>query len=314
MDAIAGLNIKPIPVKVKATEKSRTDMHQLISDIQLGQYTDPELTAGLAKYSYKDFVKHTEQLLEKIILFKETVYGKMDMRKLVLNFLGDIVEGETIYPGQAHYIDQCVVDQLFFGLGHIISMIQSLAAEFPQIEIYGVWGNHGRLGKKGVNHARSNFDYIFYKCIEQAFEYQENVNVYVSKSPLMMVRHGDYNFCLFHGDGVKSWGGIPYYGLDRMARNMSGLANMIIHYVLVGHFHRDAAISLPANGRLFANGCWPGGSLLSVTKMFEASIPRQTMYLFHDEEGIHSVNDLRLGKLPKLEVGEGGIYYPVDED
>jgi len=304
--SILKLKIRPMKVVVKHDFSNNNSMHLLISDVQVGQFTDPVLTAGLTKYSYEDFKKRLAVLLEKVAVFKD-LYGKQPVTKLVVNLLGDIVEGETIYPGQAFYIDQCAVDQIFSALGEFTSFFKTLSEMFGLIEIFSVWGNHGRVGLKGMNHTRTNWDYIFYRSLQTALSSQPNIKMYVSESPLMFIKHGDFNFFLYHGDGIRRYYGIPYYGLDRMAKQLPSLANMLIHYVLVGHHHRDASISLP-NGRMIVNGCFPGGSLFSAVQLFETSVPRQIMFMFHNKRGIHSVNDLVLDDAPRLVVGEGGIY------
>jgi len=61
---------------------------------------------------------------------------------------------------------------------------------------------------------------------------------------------------------------------------------------------------------MIVNGCFPGGSLFSAVQLFETSVPRQIMFMFHNKRGIHSVNDLVLDDAPRLVVGEGGIYEP----
>ena len=199
------------------------------------------------------------------------------------------------------------MEQVFQGKAEIESWLLMLAQVFPKIEIYCTWGNHGRVGKKGENPEQVNWDYVLYKMLAESMRVQPNVKVFVSEGPHMVVRHGDFNFFLSHGDKVKSWNGIPYYGLDRMCQKLAGLTGMILHYVLCGHFHRHATIEIPG-GMMLVNGNFVGGSYFSETVMFETSVPSQLMYLFHDEEGIHSKSHLVLDKVPELKADKNGIY------
>jgi hypothetical protein len=81
---------------------------------------------------------------------------------------------------------------------------------------------------------------------------------------------------------------IPYYGLDRMVRNINALEasrGSIIHYWLVGHFH--SASSIPVNaGEVFVNGSVVGASEFTVNGLGKADAPRQYMLGVHREHGV----------------------------
>jgi len=226
------------------------------------------------------------------------------LNKLTIHMLGDMVTGELIYKGQSWFIDALLVDQLMQGSEAYINFILMLAKHFPQIEIFCVIGNHGRHGKKGDAHPRSNFDYLFYMMLQRALRGQGNVTVYVAMSPTLIVQHGEFVFALNHNDNVMGWNGIPYYGLDRKARRMDGLYNMKIHYKLGGHFHTPAEL----NDETLLNGTMMGGSDLSVNKMMVATRPSQKIFYFDPHHGIHRTTNIYLADPVKLTADENGIF------
>ena len=68
--------------------------------------------------------------------------------------LGDIVEGELIFPGQSHLIDSSLYRQVTVDGPRIMHTFFSILLEnFKEVEVYWVIGNHGALG------GRSRRDY-----------------------------------------------------------------------------------------------------------------------------------------------------------
>ncbi len=167
-------------------------------------------------------------------------------------------------------------------------------------------GNHGRPGAKGENHYLTNFDYLLYRMLQMSLRSQENVKVFVSESPEMLVRNGDFNFHLSHGEKVMSYSGTPYYGLDRKYRKLANLYNMIVNYQLIGHFHSPAQLS----EHILINGSLVGGDDLSINRMSQSTVPSQKIFYMHPKHGINRVSDLYLDTMPILTPDLDGIYTP----
>lgn len=290
----------PPPEKIKIPQ----EFHALRSDDHVGEKLEAAWVQGIAEFNKDEFVIRNNRWKDKVITFREQDKKSLGLNKLVLYMLGDHITGELIYAGQAYNIDMAAVDQLFFCLQEYVNTILALASVFPEIEIFMVIGNHGRMGKKGENHPRSNLDYILYRSIQNALERQPNVRVFVSESPTMIVQNGNYNFALNHNDNVRGYQGIPYYGLERKARRLSDLYGIQIHYKLGGHFHTPANL----NDETILNGCLPGGSDLSINKMNVATRPSQKVFYFDPEHGINRESNLYLADPVKLTPDENGIY------
>ena len=295
-----------IPAKVPRKERVKQDQefHALNSDTHCGEVVDPEWVQGIAEYNSELFIGRMNLWAEKICLFRDQDKNSLGLNKLVMYMLGDHMEGELIYKGQAYNIDLITMDQFMLAFQTYVDIILFFASVFPKIEIFCVLGNHGRLGRKGEAHPKSNFDYLLYRMLNHTLKKQNNVKIYVSKSPTMIVRNGNYNFSLNHNDDVRSYLGIPYYGLDRKARRLNNLYNMIINYMLGGHFHTSANL----HDNIILNGSMVGGSDLSVNKMNTAELPSQKIFYFDGNHGIHRVSDIKLAEPVKLTPDENGIY------
>lgn len=301
---LASLKINPVKVPGHVHAQENQEFHLLRSDAQVGQVTDAAWTQGISRYNAEIYEDRIDTLLEKAILFKRQDEASLGLNKLVIHHLGDQVEGEGIFRGQAFAIDLCGVDQLFRSVEVEGRFLLTLAGVFEEIEVYCVPGNHGRPGGKGDNHPRTNFDYMFYKILALSLRDQPNIKFFISESPSMLVEFGKFLFLLNHGDVAKGWGGIPYYGLDRMANRVTQLYGKIIHYNLCGHHHTPCNLA----DKVLMNGCIPGGSDLSVNRLLAASRPSQKCFYFDPEHGINRESNLYLDEPVALKPDHNGIY------
>jgi len=311
VESISKYKISPISRKKKSTKKKQQEMHLLRSDAQVGELIKPEDTSGIGNYNYDIYKRRLNRLLDKVLLFREQDSPALGLSKMVIPNLGDQVQGEHIYRGQAFHIDRILVDQLFGSLfDEVNSFYLPLAREFDRIEIPCVAGNHGRVGRKGESPFRTNWDYVFYRCLKTTLEQAApHVKVHVSESPTMLMEHGKHLFAYGHGDDVNSWMGIPYYGLNRKAWKTDRLFNRIIDYHCVGHFH------VPANlaDNIIINGNMVGGSDLSINKMHSSTLPSQTLFYHDPENGVNRMSYLYLDELSELTADSNGILTPIHE-
>ena len=305
MAEILKIDFKPVKIPKPEKESHAEEFHLMKSDDQVGEKVDSEFVQGVSSYNIDSFIERMNRLTEKVILFRDQDKASLGLNKLVIYMLGDHVDGETIYKGQPFFIDAIAADQLMICFQTYVKCLLVLCEHFPEIEVFCVWGNHGRPGRKGENHPRTNYDFLLFRMLQETFALrQKNIKFYVSKSPTMLVQNGKFNFALNHFDSVPAWNGIPYYGLDRMARRLSDLYNVRIHFKLGGHFH------VPSNlgDEILINGTMVGGSVLSVNKMWVTSRPSQKIFYFNKNYGIHRETNLHLADPMTLTVDENGIY------
>ena len=281
------------------------DLFALRSDAHVGAKVDKKWVAGINIYDADTYFKRAWMWAEMLVKFREQDKKSHNLNKLVLNFLGDQITGEKIYPGQTFQLDMYLTDQIFHSIETEVNIVLYLAKHFPEIEVFCVLGNHGRVGRPGEYHYKSNFDYIFYKAFKMALKNQKNVKVFVSESPTMLVQHGNKNFVLNHGDSVKGWAGIPFYGIERQFRKLTGLHNITVDYELMAHFHNPSTLS----NQVFINGSLVGGDELSINKMGLNTLPCQKIFYFHKGKGmINRESSIYLDVKRIPEVDTNGIY------
>ena len=315
--AIARISAMP-PVKASAVaqtaSKDPSELMLLISDVHVGEYNDPALMGGITGpegYCFSVFQESANTLESKVLFFKRLYSKGWNINKLVVNFLGDLVTGEQIFLGQALQIDRIVTDQIFYAAHRFASMVRTWAKHFPEVEVYCMPGNHGRLGKKGELHWRSNMDYIAYRVMSILLADVPHVRFVIAAGPFLVVEHGnDWRFLIHHGDSIPG-GGVTkgnLVNIERKVHHFSQMADLTIHYSLSAHFHRSASLGLAGGGRIISNGSFPGGSPYSINELGDAQIPSQKLLLFSPDKGVHSETDIILGPRPGLRRDSNRVY------
>lgn len=307
--------LKPYkPLKTAPTRgKDSAELHLLVSDVHVGEYNDPNLMVGMSEgYDFQKFLDAADRLEERVLFFRN-LYGRAwQMKKLVVNLLGDMVTGEQIFLGQALQIDRILTDQVFEAAHRFACMIRNWARHFEEVEVYCMPGNHGRLGKKSELHWRSNMDYVSYRVIGILLRDLEATSVIIAEGPFMIVEHGDWRFLLHHGDSIPGAGVAKgnLVSLERKVQQFAQMADMPIHFSLSGHQHRSASIAATAGGRIIANGSWPGGSPFSVHVIGDVQLPSQKLFLFHGQNGVIAETDIILGQKVALRADERRMVTP----
>jgi transposase-like protein len=276
---------KPEPVKGPFDDEEAC---LLISDCQVGQEMTLEETGGLGEYNSEIFERRAHNLLKSVRKITSIHRMAYDLPMLHIWFLGDIGENESIFEGQRNYIDSDVLTQLFRACDVFCEFIVSLLADYPQVKIVGITGNHGRVGKKGEFKEYANWDRICYHFIEARLRNEKRITFDIPKSWWRIAQVRGWKFLLTHGDDIRAWRGFPYYGVDRADANYTLLLQSInesYEYFVCGHHHNRAEFDRP-KGEKIVNGAWPGGSIFSLKKLNTASEPSQLFFGVHERKKI----------------------------
>lgn len=268
----------------------------MVSDIQAGTYISKESTGGLNEYNWAVLEKQFDALfygLEEIVIRHKKV---APINNLHVHLLGDIVEGWDIFKGQTNSIDQDIANQVLDIADLITDFLDRARTLFKHIHVVGVPGNHGRIGKRGENLHYVNFDYIVYRIVQKLLQNYPEFTWQISESWWQIDTIYDYDFLMFHGDDIRGWQGIPYYGIDRAAKNYRELLELLgarYDYMEIGHFHVPSELSGVTTEK-FVNGCWPGGTIYSMKGLGAASTPLQKLFAVHPKQGVTYRYPIRL--------------------
>jgi hypothetical protein len=232
---------------------------------------------------------------------------------LHINFLGDIITGETIFRGQQRQIDLPLHDQIFKGADCIARrLLMPLCKNFSKIVVRTVNGNHGRINRPGDLDFNTNGDYFLYRTVEMIMKEQKNCEFIISESPAMIFETEelpDIKHLITHGTNIKCFNSIPFYGIARMSMRYVDVFGIPIQYFHLGHFHTSSQLS-NANGETLINGAFFSTNDFSMNLLNTKSQPKQRLYgLTH--RGIVWTRDIQLAPIVKAVKNDKLTYTPI---
>ena len=71
------------------------------------------------------------------------------------------------------------------------------------------------MAKNNIEKKFVNWDYIIYKWLAKSMENQSGISFEIPRSNFHILNVMNQKILITHGTGIKSWGGIPFYGLAR---------------------------------------------------------------------------------------------------
>lgn len=289
-DAAAAISI-PAVAAPKADKRKPTGETAilLLSDWQLGKIT-PTYNSDVA-------ANRVKQLADKVRKLAEIQRSDHPVRELRIYLLGDLVEGEDIFPGQSHLIDAGLYSQLFNGAEMLAKLVRDMLGDFEKVRVVGVIGNHGRLGRQGTFRPESNADAMMYKIAkmlvgdEKRLEWEDTFTA-GERHWYATDKVYDKTWFLFHGDQISGgFAGFPWYGFGKKLLGWN-LSVERFDFSAAGHFHTPV--------RMYLNGLthWSGGSIESTNtyaqeRLAAAGEPCQYL-LFQNPEGVTAEYLVRL--------------------
>lgn len=278
--------------KYKADEETLVLM---LSDEQIGQRGVKEET-GFMDYNVKIFEQELRYLFDTIIYIVELHRASVPIKKLVILFLGDNVENESVFAGQAFQIDVDLCDQLFIGIDLISWFISALAEHFETVETYWIAGNHGRIGKPGEHRYHVTWDYVFAKFVESKLRDHKNVTFTIPKKWWWVATVEGWKILMVHGEDIRRYMKIPWYDTKAFEADYTKMLQSIgedFTYFCFAHHHIPIQWD-SAWGERICNGTFQGYNIWAMKRLRACVRPTQIMFFMHRKVGIASRYLIRL--------------------
>lgn len=274
----------------KAKSDTPQDAIVLLSDVHAGQVVFPEEIGGMNAYNHEIFLRRFEDFERgtyEIIRHQQSAFPVETMSVLSL---GDLIEGDGIFKSQRLFVDRDLMKQVFETAQRVAEFLVRSLQVVKTVNVHAVPGNHGRIHSKGEDKTYVNWDYVVMKTVElYCKEYADRIHFNIPESFFIITEIGGHNWLLYHGDDVKSWAGIPWYGIQRAIGEWIQIFNTMgktFQYAAQGHFHREAKIDVAA-GEVFINGNWVGTNEHSL-HMRAVGLPKQLLLFSHPQYGVTS--------------------------
>ena len=293
-DATSTLEYKPVPPpKNNKSSKNAEVAVVLLSDWQLAKVTP--------SYSTEVCERRIEELGAKIVELTELQRAHHPVKECRVYLLGDLIEGELIFPGQAHLIDASLYAQVLSDGPRILGgLLRHLAASFESVRVVGVIGNHGSLGGRARRdyHPESNADAMMYEVTRLALQAEKRITWGPNSLTGERLWYatddvGDSRFFLFHGDQVRGgFAGFPWYGFGRKLQGWNSLYNF--DYAVSGHFHTPVRGYYTGNITHWGNGSTESDNTYAQENMAASGRPSQWLLYVNPRSGVSAEYEVHL--------------------
>lgn len=235
--------------------------------------------------------------IDKLVTIARTDHPVHEAR---VYLLGDMVEGEIIFPQQQSEVDASLFDQIRDAAEAIVRWLRQLLVTFSKLHVVGIVGNHGRLSESRRYGRRSNADRILYLLIRSILDKEPRITWNVPDEDWYVVDHpfgGERpGFLLFHGNEIP---GSAAHSVGTVAKHIYGWASGAVpepfNYAIYGHWHT------PRRYRFNRFIAWCNGSLESTStyaqeKLAAVGYPEQLVMFVHPRRGVSSEYWCQLGE------------------
>ena len=205
------------PKPGKGKVKPSVALLSLVSDLQTGEHTEPKETDGWGRFNYAIADARMARLSERSLRYVDIQRSGYRIDECHVFLLGDMVSGdiheELLRTNEVPPPVQAIL------AGRLVARhVSAMAGSFPRVVAHTIGGsNHSRLTKKYQfkGGTLNSYDYVAYQHAEALTTNYSNVawKHYASKKPLVHI--GRFGFLCAHGDHIRAWMGVPWYGMER---------------------------------------------------------------------------------------------------
>lgn len=283
--------ISPLPRAIKRPKPSKQIKESLVmhlSDEHADEIVLPHQVGGLERYDFRIALRRAEEYVDTVLKFTQHTLSNYCFDTLWIFAHGDHSSGEIHGSVDHSYYRNQFRNSLAIGQMHAL-MLRDLAPHFAHIKILYLSGNHGRRSiKKDYNGPWNNWDYLIAETARMHCTKLGNVEFLVPDSFSANVEIEGYGFCVTHGDEIRSWNSIPWYGLERKTRRLTALhasQGKKVDYYCFAHFHQPSTHAT-LNGETVINGSWVATTPYVFEKMSTFTEPSQWLHGVHRDRGI----------------------------
>ena len=313
-----------------------------LSDTQMGKRT--------ASYDSVIGAQRCHLFAKRVVEITQVKRAGSTIKELRLYLGGDMVEGEYgNYPSQPYDIDSSVIEQAMRTCPDIFEgMIYYFLRYFDKVKVIGVPGNHGRgASRHQTRHNLTNWDRVCYLVLRDRIlgsevrakekcecgskkmwknccgrDMRSRVTFDIAEEFWCLDRVWDWGNLIVHGDQIRGWAGIPYYGVQKKTHGWADAMPKDWDNLLFGHFHTYAAGTINYR-RWFCNGTTESANSYALEELAAAGPPSQRLLFMTEKHGIISDHQIfleddrapimqRKFKQAALEYGQTNIQAMLD--
>jgi len=280
-------SVKYVPVnkpKIERASKGEEVAVAVLADWQLAKVT-PDYNSQVCEERINLFA-------EKVIQLTEIQRKDHPVKELRIWALGDIIEGELIFPGQSFLVDGGLYRQITVDGPRIMkNFINKMLENFEKVTFVGVIGNHGSIGGRARrdHDPETNGDRMLYRITQLMFEKEKRIEFKIpdgrgERHWYAIDKIGNYKAMLCHGDQFGSLS--AFHSFQKKAYGWKiGALNEDFDDIFIGHFHTPTKMTFNTV-QLRISGSPESVNTYAAEVLAAAGRPSQSLYFVHPEKGI----------------------------
>lgn len=276
-----------------------------VSDQHGDEVVEAHKVGGIEHFDFPIFLCRAEKYVDTILDFTQNKLSNYRFPVLHVLQYGDQTSGEIHGGKERSYYRNMFRNSLAIGQTNAL-MIRDLAPYFKTIKVLNLPGNHGRRSiKKDYDNPWDNWDYLCSEVARMQCSHLKNVEFLIPDCFSVNYEINGHGFNIQHGDDIKSWNGIPWYGIERKTRRMVALQNSLgqqVKYFVMGHFHALSSMA-DLTGETIINGAWVGTSAYSYESFSGYRDPMQLIHGVSPKHGISWRLPVKLKDVEREKVG-----------
>jgi hypothetical protein len=287
-DAFSNVNIT-VPEKKELKRSGQGD-----AEVAVAVFADWQLGKLTPDYDSEVLAQRIELYTEKMLKIVEMQRADHPVDTLHVWLLGDIVEGEEIFPGQSHLLDSGLYRQVGINGPEVLSKFLTTALQnFSKVNVTGVIGNHGSVGGRNrkMYDPESNMDRLLYRIVSLIFRNEPRITFNIpdgrgERHWYAVDRIGSYGSLLIHGDQMPSPNTVTAYYRKVMGWK-DGAIPEEFEDVFMGHYHQQAKMTI-GTSTLRISGSPESTNTYAQEYFNSMSRPSQHLMFVHPNNGVTS--------------------------
>jgi hypothetical protein len=255
--------LDPLPlVNVLKPKASHTPMTAVfhLTDWHVGERIRKKETEGFGNFDWEVAQDRVlGQLVPAYLRWLDTQRSGYVINDVCLLLTGDFISGDI--HDELRRTNEFPIPVQTARAGHLLgSLVHAMAPHGEKVTVVEIGAdNHSRLVQKpqAKQKVDNSMGYLVYEILNAHLAKHENVVIDRAEGMKHLFQIGNYKFLGEHGDTVKSWMGVPWYGIEReKAREATRrmFDDRGFHYIIMGHWHT------PWFGQLIVGGSLSGTS------------------------------------------------------
>lgn len=281
VEAVQALDPLPL-VNILRPKKSKTPMTAVLhlTDWHIGERSRPKETEGWGNFDWEVAQDRVlGQLVPRFLQWVNTQRSGYDLYDLKVLCTGDFISGDI--HDELRRTNEFPIPIQTANAGDLLGHVgHALASHFEKVGIVEIGAdNHSRLVQKpqAKQKTQNSMSHLVYHILNKEMSKHSNVEIDQADGMKHLFRLGpaEIPFLGEHGDTIKSWMGVPWYGMEReRAREATRrmFDNRGFKFMIIGHWHQYFF------GPIIVGGCLSGTSEYDHS-CGRTSPPTQTAFL-----------------------------------